>query len=234
MLLPSKWLERSRIWGPMEKIFFFLKKWLLTNPHHFLTMCIWDALSGNANRMKQSFEQHTKMFELRISAGVTEKLQWWQKIHAQIVAWSYDMEGHAQKMSWTIPWIGKEDSGATSQSFASSFGLSAIQTGRNWISWSCQKFARKLIDMLSWHELDVVTCFGQCTSVQDQSQTIGKVDFLHSSHEWQTPVVPRGEHSTACRLGLFQGWDFDGDFWGLRINFRRCLVYFWKQNICPR
>ena len=37
------------------------------------------------------------MFELRISARVTEKLPWWQKIHAQTVAWSYDMEGHAQK-----------------------------------------------------------------------------------------------------------------------------------------
>ena len=32
------------------------------------------------------------MFESRISAGVTEKLQWWEKPHARAVAWSYDME----------------------------------------------------------------------------------------------------------------------------------------------
>ena len=37
------------------------------------------------------------MFESRISAGATEKLPWWEKPHAQTVAWSYDMEGHAQK-----------------------------------------------------------------------------------------------------------------------------------------
>ena len=92
--------------------------------------------------------------------------------------------GTRSKMCWTIPWIGKEDSGATSQKFASLFGIISNSNRRklNQLE-SCQKFARKLIDMLSWHELDVVTSFGQCTSVQDQSQTIGKVDFLHSSHE---------------------------------------------------
>ena len=43
--------------------------------------------------------------------------------------------GTRSQMCWTIPWIGKEDSGAISQSFASLFGLSAIQTGGSWISW---------------------------------------------------------------------------------------------------
>ena len=37
------------------------------------------------------------MFESRISAGATEKLPGWQKPHAQTVACSYDMEGHAQR-----------------------------------------------------------------------------------------------------------------------------------------
>ena len=37
------------------------------------------------------------MFESRISAGATEKITGWQKPHAQTVAWSYDMGGHAQK-----------------------------------------------------------------------------------------------------------------------------------------
>ena len=37
------------------------------------------------------------MFKSRISAGATEKLPGWQKPHAQRVAWSYDMEGHAEK-----------------------------------------------------------------------------------------------------------------------------------------
>ena len=42
-------------------------------------------------------EQYTKMFESRISAGTTVKLLGWRKHHAQTVAWSYDMDGHAQK-----------------------------------------------------------------------------------------------------------------------------------------
>ena len=42
-------------------------------------------------------EQYTKKFESRIFAGATEKLPGWQKPHAQTMAWSYDMEGHAQK-----------------------------------------------------------------------------------------------------------------------------------------
>ena len=37
-------------------------------------------------------EQHREMFESRLPAGATERLP-----HAKTVAWSYDMEGHAQK-----------------------------------------------------------------------------------------------------------------------------------------
>ena len=36
------------------------------------------------------------MFESRISAGATEELPGWEKLHAKTVAWSYDME-HATK-----------------------------------------------------------------------------------------------------------------------------------------
>ena len=42
-------------------------------------------------------DEYRKMFESGISAGATEKLPGWQKPHAQTVAWSYDMEGHAEK-----------------------------------------------------------------------------------------------------------------------------------------
>ena len=42
-------------------------------------------------------EQCKKMFESRISAGATEKSAGWEKLHAKMVAWSYDMEGHAAK-----------------------------------------------------------------------------------------------------------------------------------------
>ena len=51
-------------------------------------------------------EQHKKMFESRISSGATENFEGWEKPDAQTVAWSYDMEGHAQKnaSSGTVNW----------------------------------------------------------------------------------------------------------------------------------
>ena len=43
------------------------------------------------------FDQEREMFESRISATATEKLPGWEKPHAKTVAWSHDMECHAQK-----------------------------------------------------------------------------------------------------------------------------------------
>ena len=50
------------------------------NPHRFLTI-----------------EQFSKMFESRVSVTATKKITRMRKTHAKTVAWSYDMEGHAQK-----------------------------------------------------------------------------------------------------------------------------------------
>ena len=54
------------------------------------------VLSVNANRIK-NIEQYTKIFESHISTGAAAKILGCQKPHAQTVAWSCDMEGHAQK-----------------------------------------------------------------------------------------------------------------------------------------
>ena len=70
---------------------------MLTNPHHFLTMSIWDVLSVYANRMKQLLNSMRRCLSHEFSAGPTEKSMGWENFHAQTVAWSYDMEGHAQK-----------------------------------------------------------------------------------------------------------------------------------------
>ena len=49
------------------------------------------------------------MFESCISAAATEKIPGWVKRHAKTVAWSYDMEGHAQTcveryVNWQKKW----------------------------------------------------------------------------------------------------------------------------------
>ena len=45
-----------------------------------------------------------------------------RKLHAENVAWSYGMQGHAQKMRRTMLRTGKQESGATVQSFKSLLG----------------------------------------------------------------------------------------------------------------
>ena len=66
-------------------------------------------------------EQYTKMFESRISAGATEKLPGLQKPHAE-TAWSYDMEGHAQKCVERYCELPNKKVEELCQSFASLFG----------------------------------------------------------------------------------------------------------------
>ena len=69
---------------------------------------MWEKLMKNVNLDEPTsfldhvpneiiIDEYRKMFESRISVGATEKLRGWEKPHAQTVAWSYDMEGHAQK-----------------------------------------------------------------------------------------------------------------------------------------
>ena len=72
------------------------KMWTLTNPHHILTS-ILGCTQREGKPNETITEQCQKMFESRISVRATEKLPGWEKPHAQTVAWSFDMEGHAQK-----------------------------------------------------------------------------------------------------------------------------------------
>ena len=67
------------------------------NPHHFLTMSIWDVLNVNANRMQsllKSFQRCSNQVSL------LEQLKNYQgggKHHAKTIAWFYDLEGHTRK-----------------------------------------------------------------------------------------------------------------------------------------
>ena len=68
--------------------------------------CIQRECKPNAIVIKEC----RQMFESRLSATATGKLPGWEKPHAQTVAWSYDMEGNAQKnvLSDTVNWYFKK------------------------------------------------------------------------------------------------------------------------------
>ena len=84
------------------------------------------------------------MFESRISAGATDKLPGWQKSHAQSAAWSYDMEGHAQKCveRYCELTIKKVDNCTKSQVLAWMI-INSSRKNSNLLE-NFQKFARKL------------------------------------------------------------------------------------------
>ena len=72
------------------------RRWSLKNPHHFMTMYIWDVLSW-CKPNETLIEQHKEMLNHAFLLGQLKNYQGGGKPHARTVAWSYDMEGQAQK-----------------------------------------------------------------------------------------------------------------------------------------
>ena len=86
---------------------------------------------------------------IAFSAGATDKLPGWEKPHALTVAWSHDMDGHAQKIVERCCELATNKSGAVVQSFKSLFGCSSIQAGRIRISWRvARSFLANCLEML--------------------------------------------------------------------------------------
>ena len=68
----------------------------LGEPTSFLDHVYLGCTQRECKPNETTVEQYKKMFESRISAGATEESSGIGELHAQTVAWSYDMEGHAQ------------------------------------------------------------------------------------------------------------------------------------------
>ena len=69
----------------------------LDEPTSFLDHVYLGSTQRECKPNETIIEQHTQMFESRISAGATEKITRVGKASRKTVAWSYDMERHAQK-----------------------------------------------------------------------------------------------------------------------------------------
>ena len=123
----SKWLDISRTWLPCGR----------TSDHVYL-----GRTQRECKPNEMVIEQCKEMFESRVSAGATEKLPGWEKPLAKIVAWSYDMQGHAQKDRAAV------------QSFKSVPGWSPFQEKRSLNQFeNCQRYAHKLSwSACTWHE----------------------------------------------------------------------------------
>ena len=116
-------------------------------------------------------DEYRKMFGSRISAGATEKLPEWEKLHAKTMAWSYDIEGHAKKCEEILR-IGKHKDRAVIQSLNPMLGRPSVQERRrNWNRLeNRQKYAhRSSGNACIWHVLVDQTFFGLSTNLLQQS-----------------------------------------------------------------
>ena len=87
-----------------------------------------------------------------------------------------------------------------------------------------------------WQELDDLTSCGPWDQSQKWAQACDKrlaklISHIHHTTDFRQycHVENAAQH---CRLGSIPRLRFCWLPRGLKINFRRCLVYFWKQNIC--
>ena len=158
----EKWLQCGRNWW---------KNVVLTNQHHFLTMCIWDVLNVNANRMKHLLNDTQQMFDSRISAGATDKLPGWQQPHTKTVACSHDMEGHARKCNDRYCLLAnKKWSSYTQVQVFAGLITNSRRKNLNQLE-NYQKYALKLSwNACTWHELGDQTLYGLSTNLLEPSQ----------------------------------------------------------------
>ena len=68
----------------------------LDEPTSFLDHVYLGCTQRESKPNEVVIKEHREMFESRNSAGATEKIPGWDTPRAKTVAWSFDMEGHAQ------------------------------------------------------------------------------------------------------------------------------------------
>ena len=133
MWMTLKWLVRIRILAPVWKE--IMKNEDVDEPTSFLYHVYLGRTQRECKPTETVIEQYTKMFESRMSAGVTAKFRGCQKPHAQTAAWSYDMEG-LLKNAWsdTVNWQTRKWSNCT-QFQVPAWMITISRKRGTWISW---------------------------------------------------------------------------------------------------
>ena len=210
-----KMAGKEKNMAPMRKK--LINMWILT------IMCTWDALSVSANRMKQSLD---------LFCWNDRRTPGWHKPHAQTVAWSYDMEGHAQK------WV---------ERYCESANKKVEQLYK--VSSPClddHQFKQEELESVGEFVRGLLTIVLKCLCLAG----IGRPDILWSFNKLARPVTkwtqacdrrlarPKrfptvlscGRHGPALQTGLVSILRLCWRSWGLEVNPRRCLVFFWEAE----
>ena len=152
----------------------------------FLSVCVDDIrMAGKQQNVASMWKKLMTNVDIesRISAaGATEKVLEWQKPRAQTVAWSYDMEGHAQKcVERYCDWQIRKWSNCTKFQALAWMIINSSRKTSNQLE-KCQKSAHKMSwNACVWHELEDQTVCGRSASLRDQSQN----GLGHVTDAWQ-------------------------------------------------
>ena len=211
--------------------------WTLTNTHHFLTMCTLDAPSVNANRMTQSLNSTRRCLNHVFSAGATEKSPGWEKPHAETSAWSYGMEGHAQKNACndTVNWQTRKWSNFTKFRI---LVWMIINSNRNWnqleschisLLANCLEMFILSTNWMTWH----LMVSEQACKITDKMDS-GLISFF-SSHKWLSSILSCDEWWTRHHTAdwVYSKTQTLQEVLRTRNLHRWCHVHFLKSYVCP-
>ena len=155
--------EYDSTWKKLDE-----KGWSWRTKTSFLDRVYLQCIQPECKPNETIIEQHKKKFESRISAGATEKLPWWEKPHAQTVAWSYHTEGHVQKCVERFCELANKVEQLCKVSSLCLDDHQCKQEDLESVGESSQAHTLFWNDC-HWHELVDLTSCGHSTSLGDQS-----------------------------------------------------------------
>ena len=213
----------------------------LGEPTSFLCHVYLGCTQRQCEISKDIVDNQRAMFESRISAGRTEKLQCSENL--RISSWSYDMEGHAKKCVERYCELAnkttqqpykvstaciddhhfKEEEkkyvGKLSQ-ICFQLGLKCLylaRIGRPDILWSVNKLARSIT---KWTK----SCDKRLNRL---------ISYIHNTCDYKQHCYV-GNTAKQCRLGLFQDSDFAGDLEDSKSTSGGTLCVFGSHTFVPR
>ena len=216
------------------------KMWM-TTPHHSLTVCIWDALNVNANRMKQFLNNKRRCLS-PVFLLEQQKITGMEKPHAQTSAWYYDMEGHARKcverycelankkveQLYKVSSPCLDDHQSKQEELESVGELSEVcsqivlkclylaRIGRPAILWSVNKLARPVT---KW------------TQACDR-RLARRISYIHHTSDFRQ-YCHVGNTAQHCRLGFFRDSYFAGDLENSKSTSGGVLCIFGSRTFVP-
>ena len=103
----------------------------------------------------------------------------------------------------------------------------------------CSQIVLKCLYLARIGRLDVLLYVNKLArSVTKWTQVCDKrlarlISYIYSSHKWLSSILSWGKHSTALQTWSISRLRLCRRPWEFIANLRWCLVFFWKQNICP-